>query len=75
MAAPVPRVSLYGLDDHRLPGTVRGRLQERQAKLAGDLAAGNAEDWPDYKLRVGVIRGLKDAIDICTEIETEMQKR
>lgn len=75
MAVPTPRVNLYGLDDHRLPSTVRGRLNQRFNELTGQLAAGNAEDWADYKQRVGVLRGFMEAIDICTEIEREQEKR
>ncbi len=75
MAVPTPRVSVFGLDDHRLPSTLRGKLSARVNELAGQLAAGNAQDWADYKERVGHLRGLGDAINICTEIEREQEKR
>lgn len=75
MAVPTPHVAVYGLDDHRLPATVRRRLAARLAELSAQLADGNAEDWADYKARVGHLRGLSDAIDICTEIEREQERR
>ncbi len=74
MSVPTPRVTVYGRDDPRMPATLRGRLMQRQNDLAAQLAKGNAEDWPDYKHRTGVIHGLQEAIDICVAIEREQER-
>lgn len=74
MAVPAPTVRTIGRDDPRLPQTLRGKLSARQTQLMTQLASGSAEDWPDYKHRAGVIRGLQEAMDICTEIEREQER-
>ena len=57
-----------------MPTTVRGKLIERQNELAAQLVKGGAEDWPDYKHRVGVINGIQEAIAICVAIEREQER-
>lgn len=48
---------------------LRSKIAARQSQLAGQLSAGCAQDWPDYKERVGVIKGLTEALGICDELE------
>lgn len=65
---------IFALDHPQIARTLRARLEKRQIELAAQLATGNAEDYPDYRQRVGHIRGLKDAIDLCATIEAEYQQ-
>jgi hypothetical protein len=48
---------------------LRTKIAGRLSTYAGQLAAGSAQDWPDYKERVGVIKGLTEALNICDELE------
>ncbi len=74
MAASHPNVEIFPLDHPRMARTLAGRLEKRRLELQAQLANGNAEDWPDYKERVGVIRGLQDAINIAGELEKDWEK-
>ncbi len=74
MPASQPAVELYALDHPRMARTIAGRLEKRRIELMAQLAEGNAADWPDYKERVGVIRGLQNAIDIAGELEKDWEK-
>jgi hypothetical protein len=60
---------LYAEDHPALARTLRAKLEKRQVELGGQLMAGSAQDWPDYKQRLGVIRGLQEAIDLCADEE------
>jgi hypothetical protein len=62
---------LYSLDHPQVARTLRGKLLARKVELVGQMAAGNAQDFADYKQRVGVIRGIDEALAICEEIEKE----
>ena len=66
-------VTIFPLDHPRLARTLVGKLEVRRVALMAQLANGNAEDWPDYKERVGVIRGLQEAIDIAKETEQDWE--
>lgn len=65
-------IRLYAEDHPALARTLRVKLEKRQLELASQMAAGSVQDWPDYKLRLGVIRGLQEAIDMC-EAEEKSQ--
>jgi hypothetical protein len=67
-------VAIYPLDHPRMARTLAGRIEKRRIELQAQLASGNAADWPDYKERVGAIRGLQEAIDIAKEIEQDMER-
>ena len=43
-------------------------LGELQEQLAAELVTGKASDWPDYKWRVGKLRGVRDALSVASEI-------
>lgn len=58
-------VRLYAEDHPALARTLRAKLEKRQVELGGQLMAGSVQDWPDYKQRLGVIRGLDEAIELC----------
>lgn len=59
-------------DHGRLPSTLRGRLERRAAELLDGLAY--ASDWADYRQRVGVINGIGEAIEICAQIEKDLNE-
>ncbi len=63
---------LFALDHPHVARTLRGKLMKRQAELVAQIGAGLAEDFPDYKGRVGVIRGLQEAIDLCEQTNKEL---
>ena len=48
---------------------LRTKIAARQSTLAGQLSSGCAQDWPDYRERVGVIKGLTEALQICDELQ------
>lgn len=50
---------------------LRNKLELRKAELSANIANGLAQDWPDYKLRVGEIRGISEAIDLCIQAEKD----
>jgi hypothetical protein len=58
-------IRIYAEDHPALTRRIRDKFAKRCDELVGHLAAGNADDWADYKLRVGVIRGLREAIAMC----------
>ena len=62
---------IFALDHPQIARTLRGKLKERQTALVIQVATGSAEDWGDYKERVGVIKGFKEAIDLAEAIERE----
>lgn len=64
------RVSIN--DRGRLPSTLRGRLERRQAELVDGLTY--ASDWADHRYRVGQISGLGEAIEICAQIEKDLNE-
>lgn len=72
MAQP-QAVHYYAPDHPALANTARVRIEARIAELSGHVAAGSASDWGDYRLRVGVIRGLQEARDLCIEIDKDQR--
>jgi hypothetical protein len=36
------------------------------------LITGKAIDWPDYKMRVGQLKGLKDALSIARDVNADI---
>lgn len=56
------------------PGAVRhlrDRLREQKLKCIEELVS--ASDWSDFKERLGKVRGLEMALQICAEVEKEMR--
>lgn len=53
--------------DLRLYQEIEREIAERLEKLAAEVVSGKAIDLPDYKHRVGRIRGLQDALEIARE--------
>ena len=48
---------------------LRTKIESRISERGGQLAAGYAADWGNYKERVGVIKGLTEALGFCEELE------
>ena len=48
-------------------------LEEAIADEIAILANGSVDDIKDYKFRVGMIRGLKKALELMSEAETNVQ--
>jgi len=65
---------IFALDHPQVARTLRGKLGKRRAELIELLAKGNAEDYADYRNRVGVLSGLDEAMQICEAVEAEMLK-
>jgi hypothetical protein len=59
---------IYAGDHPVLARSLRAKMLKTAAEYSQQIADGCAADWPDYKYRVGVIRGLREAIEAC-EIE------
>lgn len=58
-------VRLYAEDHPVLARSLRAKLLKTAAEYSQQVADGCAIDLPDYKYRVGVIRGLREAADLC----------
>ena len=59
--------SIFAIDHPQSARTIRQRLEKRLSDHTGQLVS--AQDWPDYKRRVGVIEGLNEALHVCDELE------
>lgn len=67
-------VRYFTSDSPAIGRTVRGKLERRRAELVAQLSEGFAQDWADYNRRAGVVRGLDEALQICIEVETELNR-
>lgn len=56
---------IYAEDHPALSHRLRAKLAARATELAGQVSGGYALDWPDYKERVGIIKGLIEAVQLC----------
>lgn len=52
---------------------LRSKLDDEIEKSVGALGEGVAADYPAYREQVGRIRGLRDALKIAGNTDTEMQ--
>lgn len=59
--------TVFAMDSPQATRTIRARLNQLKADRMEQLAV--AQDWPDYKLRVGVIQGIDEALQVCDDIE------
>ena len=60
-------------DTPQMARNLRAKLLEEHHKLLGQLGAGIAQDWGDYKYKAGVAQGLSLAIRLCAEAEKELR--
>ena len=59
--------SLYALDSPQTLRTLRSKLEKLRADRKDELEV--AQDWPDFKRRVGVLEGIDEALQVCDDIE------
>ena len=59
--------SVYAMESPQATRTIRAKLVQRRSDLVEQLAV--AQDWPDYKHRVGVLQGIDEALQVCDDIE------
>lgn len=62
---------IFAFDHPQLARSLRAKLKERQTELVIQVATGKAEDWGDYKERVGVIKGYQQSIDLAEQVERD----
>ena len=58
---------VYALDNPQGARTIKARLERIKTDKIEQLVS--AQDWPDYKRRMGVIEGLNEALHVCDEVE------
>jgi len=59
--------SVFALDPPQSIRTFRMLLERRRTERLSELVV--AQDWPDFKRRVGVLEGLDEALQVCDDIE------
>lgn len=62
---------IYALDHPQIARTLKERLAKRKHELGSAIVYGSAMDWADYKERIGVVKGIDEAIVICDQVEKE----
>lgn len=67
--------SVYAMDTPQGARTIKARLLKRKSELSDYIVAGEVQDWPDYKRRVGVLEGIDEALRVCDDIEKEAETR
>ena len=65
-------VRLYAPDHPALALTLRSKLEQRIAQCLRDLPL--ASSWEDFKKRGGVIAGLEEALQVCSEVELDLSE-
>jgi|LakMenEpi03Aug12_release.lakeMendotaPanAssembly.Ray.scaffolds.fasta_scaffold1949505_2 hypothetical protein len=58
--------------DLRLYQEIEKYIVEQLERHAAEVVGSKSVDWPDYKFRCGVIKGLKDALSIAKEANDEL---
>lgn len=58
----------FAVDAPYAAQTLRKRLMDRKVELSEALIGGYAQDWADYRHRVGIMEGLNQAIAICEDM-------
>jgi len=68
---PTEPVRIYAEDDIRLPKRLAAVLQERIEGYSDTILSGSC-DLYQYKSLTGTIAGLREALQICDDIVTEL---
>jgi hypothetical protein len=58
--------------DLRLYQLIEKEIGAQLEKHAAELVSGRAVDWADMRFRVGVIKGLRDALSIAKDANAEI---
>jgi hypothetical protein len=69
--SPAEPIRLYTSDDARLPRRVSAALAERIAGYSDTILQGNLEP-ARYNELVGIVKGLKEALQICDDAAKEL---
>jgi hypothetical protein len=64
-------VRFFAAEHPRLPRTLRQKLEARMVELNSQI--GLASDWGDFKHRTGVVAGMYEAIELCKQMEKELE--
>jgi len=67
MSADTRGFSVFALDHPQAVRTLRMKLERRRADRLSELIV--SQDWPDFKERVGILKGLDEALQDCDDIE------
>jgi hypothetical protein len=65
--------ALYPAEHPAIAATSVAQLKKERERLMENLL--HAEDLPGFMYRKGEIRGIEKAIDVCENIEKELNKR
>ena len=63
-------VRLYAEDHPVLANKLRQQLEKARQEKFDQLSL--AQDWPDFRERRGIIAGLKEAMDMCEQLEKQL---
>lgn len=66
-------VHLLAFEHPGLATSLRGKLAQVKADYEYQLVGNYAQDFADYKYRTGIIRGLREAIEICEQVEQDLK--
>lgn len=64
-------VKFFTYESPQVVKTLILKLEAAKLRESGNIARGLAQDWGDYRNRVGYIKGISEAIDICEELTKE----
>lgn len=57
----------------RFHRTLKERVEAKILLMSETLSSGSAQDYASYRDTVGHIRGLRDALVVCQEIEEDFK--
>lgn len=60
---------------NRFEAELRKRLDLLIAEFSDGLASGGAQSFEEYRYRAGKIAGLREAIGLCDEVQSDLAKR
>ncbi len=61
------------MSETRFHSLLKAKMLETIDIQAQSLAMGAAQDYPHYKDITGYIRGLRDALKLCEDVEMEFE--
>jgi len=66
-------VRFFAVDHPAVAGTVRARLEQRRKDLLEEMMV--SSDWGDFCKRLGRVEGVMQSINLCADVENELQER
>jgi hypothetical protein len=58
---------------HRFADALIRELEGKATALAEEIGRGAAADWPDYQRRVGMVRGLDEAVKAVKALRAKQE--